>query len=280
MQTKLTKSLIAIKYVSKIMIPLVSWLIKSGVGYKDFHLTLKHIFFEQALAELKKSNYKITDSSLSLVAGLNRRDIIHFRGNTPLNSDNDALSISSRVITLWVQKKWDKKIAFHGTPISFETLSREISQDTHPRTVFLDLERLGLVSEVGDTIILHSESFTPSNDSAKCQGLLSQSVNDHLQSGLVNIFEKPNTFLEQTLNADELSPESIEELRILSTQLWKEFSQKLLDKAIECSEKDKGKVNAYYRFSLGIYQYNEFQYFEDKESDSDHDSKIVSFFPK
>ncbi|MCA4778207.1 hypothetical protein IF090_00855 [Acinetobacter towneri] len=267
MSNQLAKSFIAIKCVSKIMIPLVSWLIKSGVGYKDFHLTLKRIFFEQALAESKKSNYKITDSSLSLLAGLNRRDIIHFRENKPSDSDHEALSISSRVITLWVQKKWDKKIAFHGTPISFESLSREISQDTHPRTVLLDLERLGLVSEVGDTIILHSESFTPSNDSTKCQSLLSQSVNDHLQSGLINIFERPNSFLEQTLNADELTPESIEELRLLSTQLWKELSHKLLDKAIECSEKDKGKLNAYYRFSLGIHQYNEFQYLEEKERD-------------
>lgn len=58
MSNQLAKSFIAIKCVSKIMIPLVSWLIKSGVGYKDFHLTLKRIFFEQALAESKKVTIK------------------------------------------------------------------------------------------------------------------------------------------------------------------------------------------------------------------------------
>ncbi|MCA4791174.1 DUF6502 family protein [Acinetobacter towneri] len=272
MPNQLAKSFIAIKCVSKIMAPIVYWLIKSGVGYKDFHPILKRIFFEQAVTESQKNNYKITDSSLSLLAGLNRRDINHFKENEQSNLEEEALSISSRVVTLWVQKKWDKKIAFNGSPISFEILSKEISQDTHPRTVLLDLERLGLISEVGNTVILHAESFTPSNDSAKCQSLLSHSVNDHLQSGLTNIFEKPNTFLEQTLNADELSPESIEELRLLSTQLWKEFSSKLLDKAIECSERDKGKLNAYYRFSLGVYQYNDFQFIDEKELRNAHNS--------
>lgn len=259
MPNQLPKSSIALKCASKIMAPIVSWLIKCGVGYKDFHTIVKRVFFEQALKESQIKKTKITDSSLSLLAGLNRRDIIYFKDNPETEDTYQTLSISSRVVTLWLQKKWDKRIPLNGDPISFETLSKEISQDTHPRTVLLDLQRLGLVSEIGNTVILHAESFTPSNDSDKCQNLLAQSVYDHLQAGLTNTFDIPNTFLEQTLIADTLTLESIEELRNYSNQLWKDFSHKLLDKAIECCEKDKDKSNAQYRFSLGVYQYNELQ---------------------
>lgn len=278
LNTYLEKSEIAIKYVLKIMGPLVLWLIKSGVGYKDFSSKLKRIFYDQAQSEVARLEIKSTDSSLSLLAGLNRRDVIFFR-DTPVSEDISKMSsTSSKVITLWIQKRWDKKINFNGNNNSFECLAREVSQDTHPRTIFLDLQRLGLVTEIGDTVILLADSFTPSNDFAECQNLLSTSVTDHLNSGISNIFEKKNSFLEQHLYADELSPESIEELKALSNQLWRELSHKLLDKAIECSEKDKGKLDAYYRFSLGIYQYNEFKYSDQKkvdivESNSDYLSK-------
>lgn len=265
--TYLEKSEIAIKYVSKVMEPLALWLIRSGVGYKDFNSNLKRIFYKQSLNESQRLGVKVTDSSLSLLAGLNRRDVTFFKDAPISDPIIQTLSTSSRVITLWIQKKWDKKIAFSGNINSFEALAKEVSQDTHPRTILSDLQRLGLVTEIGNTVILLSDSFTPSNSLSKCQSLLSISVTDHLNSGLVNIFEEKNSYLEQNLHADELSPESIEELRILSNELWRELSHKLLDKAIECSNRDKGKLNAYYRFSLGIYQYNEFQYPDEEKQE-------------
>ena len=256
----LAKAEFAIKYVSKVMTPLIRWLIKSGVGYKDFNNHIKRLFFEQASLEALHSQTKSTDSALSLLAGLNRRDVSYFKDNPAevVNASSEILSTSSRVITLWVSKNWDRHLPMYGEDISFESLCKEVSQDTHPKTVLLDLERLGLVSIEGNTVLLHSESFTPSNTCLRVQGLLAQSTTDHLSAGLTNIFEPQNMFLEQALNADELTPESIQELRNFSTQLWNELSQQLMQKAIECSKRDQGKEDANYRFTFGVYQYNEF----------------------
>lgn len=259
MENQLNRASIAQKCISKLMAPIALWLIKSGVGYKDFDNSIKRIFYEQAIKESKKHGYKITDSSLSLLAGLNRRDIIFFKEHPTISENTQTMSISSRIITLWVQKKWKTTIPITGENISFEKLSKEISQDTHPKTVLLELERLGLIKIDNHNAVLLSESFTPSKDSDKCQPLLSRAVTDHINSGLVNIFNTPNSHLQQALYVDSLSKESVKELAATSEKLWKNMSSELLDKAVELSNKDIENDDADYRFTLGIYEYHEKQ---------------------
>ena len=257
--SNLPKSDIAKKNVLKIMQPLVTWLIKSGVGFSEFSQLLKTVFFIQSIKELEILNQKNTDSSISLLAGLNRRDVSDLKKTSPEKNSSITTSsnISARIITLWIQKQWSKQISVSGQEVSFETLAKEVSQDKHPRAILSELQRLGLVTEIADTVILHTDSFTPSNSLSHSQNLLAQATSDHISSGISNIFITPNLFLEQSLHADELTEESIQELKNYSNDLWKELSQKMLDKALECTKKDEGKKNAQHRFSLGIYQFNE-----------------------
>lgn len=254
----LPKSAIAKNNVLKVMQPLVSWLIKSGVGFSEFSQALKPLFFTQSIKELELSDQKTTDSSISLLSGLNRREVSDFKKTlTDEIPTNSPVNISARVVTLWIQKQWSKQIPVSGQDVSFETLAKEVSQDKHPRAILTELHRLGLITEVANTVILHTESFTPSNSLSYSQKLLAQTTADHISAGISNIFISPNLFLEQCLNADELTEESIQDLKNYSNELWKEFSQKLVDKALACSKADEGKLNARHRFSLGIYQFNE-----------------------
>lgn len=251
----------ALLNVLKIMEPLVSWLLKSGVGYSEFSHALKSVFYHEAEKELEYLQQKKTDSSISLLSGLNRREVSTFKQRSSEQAHHNhsppSPSVPARIVTLWIQKNWHKQIAFSGQDISFETLAKEVSQDKHPRAMLLELQRLGLVTELANTVILHTESFTPSNSLYDSQVLLSQSAFDHLCCGIANIFISSNEYLEQSLRADELTEESIRELREYGTQLWQEYAQKMLSKAVECSQQDEGKVDACHRFSLGIYQYDE-----------------------
>ena len=243
--------------VLKVIKPLVSWLLKSGIGYSEFSQSLKNIFYLEAEKELARLNQKKTSSSLSLLSGLNRREVNTYKDICVDSHTSNLVSVPSRVITLWINKKWDRQIAFNTGEINFECLTKEVSQDIHPRSILMELQRLGLVSVFDNTVLLHSTSFTPSNDKSEQQKLLSQSGYDHLAAGLGNIFISKNQFLEQNFHADELTAESIHELKSYSTELWKEYSEKLLDRINVCSERDQGKVDANYRFSLGIYQFDE-----------------------
>jgi len=55
--------------------PLVVWLLRSGVGYTDLTAALKPVFLEAARTELTRIGGKQTDSAVSLLSGLHRKDV-------------------------------------------------------------------------------------------------------------------------------------------------------------------------------------------------------------
>lgn len=55
--------------------PLVVWLLRSGVGYTDLTAALKPVFLEAARAELARTGAKQTDSAISLLSGVHRKDV-------------------------------------------------------------------------------------------------------------------------------------------------------------------------------------------------------------
>ena len=55
--------------------PLVRLLVASGVTYPQFTTALKTAFLRAAHAELESSNKKVTDSAVSLLSGVHRKDV-------------------------------------------------------------------------------------------------------------------------------------------------------------------------------------------------------------
>ncbi len=58
-----------------VMLPLVTWLLRSGVGHGEFAAALKPVFLKAARLELERIQGKPTDSALSLLSGLHRKDV-------------------------------------------------------------------------------------------------------------------------------------------------------------------------------------------------------------
>lgn len=248
-------------HVLKIMESMVAWLIQSGIGYNEFSAALKPVFFNQAIKELETLQQKKTDSSLSLLSGLNRRDIsslrqhygehIHIRAIT---NDLLATSVPARVIGLWLSSKLPYSIPFS----EFEDLVSSISSEKHPRSILSELKRLRLASENENIVILNTNSYTPSPETKEAKELLTSNVRDHLNAGLQNVVSNQDLFLEQAVFADELTEKSIQSLKQLSHELWQDYSLKILSKAAECCKEDEGRRDAVNFFKLGIYQFDNF----------------------
>jgi len=93
------------------------WLIHSGVGYTDFVAALKPIFYEQALAELDRIQQNKTDSAVSLLSGLHRKDVSAFRQQASQSSTETpsvAISVPARVIARWVALDLPQQIPVSG----------------------------------------------------------------------------------------------------------------------------------------------------------------------
>ncbi|MDO7410841.1 hypothetical protein Q5X48_03330 [Acinetobacter baumannii] len=249
-----------LEHVMSIMPELIYWLIKSGIGYNEFSTALKALFYNEAIKELDNIGQKKTDSAVSLLAGLNRRDVRNFcqtYGEYNLVNSFDQqlpISVPARVIGLWVGQKYPVQIPFHGEAMSFEGLVKQISSEKHPKSILLELKRLGVVQEENDQVILQNSSFTPDPEAEESKQLFVQNISDHLSAGISNLTEQKN-FLEQAIFADELTSESIEKLNQLSIDLWGIMSKAIVSAALDYCKKDEGLDEANKRFRLGIYQF-------------------------
>ena len=237
------------------------WLIHSGIGYTDFVAALKPVFYEQALAELDQIKQNKTDSAVSLLSGLHRKDVSAFRQQatqlTETAKATYAISVPARVIARWIALELPHQIPVSGEENSFEALVRHISTEKHPRSILFELQRLGVVQQVGQEVVLQQNSFTPDNQMQESKALFSANLSDHLAAGIDNfISNKSFTHLEQAVLAEKLTMSSIEALRQLSLELWQDMAKQLLNAAIHYCEQDQEKQGADYQFRFGVYQYD------------------------
>lgn len=245
--------------------PLVAWLLRSGVGYGEFTAALKLLFLTQAQRELEQQGTKPTDSALSLLSGLHRKDVRALRDEATIqlqNIQNDRgqwgkPSMANQVATRWLaEKQWPEEMPFAGSTPSFESLAREVSRDVHPRSILLELQRLGLVAAEGDSVRLLREALIPNTSLQEARSLLAGAVSDHLHAGVHNL--NPNSqgkFLEQSVFADGLSPESVRALQQLANTLWSHVLSEVVKAATPLCEQDQHHPQPQ-RFRLGVYSYS------------------------
>jgi hypothetical protein len=225
-----------------IMAPLTRALISHGVTYPVFAQALKSVFLQAARIELQRENRRTTDSALSLLSGVHRKDVralaSEAAGSTP---DRPAplapprranLSMAAQVFARWIR---DPAFADpDGRPLtlpiraatttSFESLAKSVSKDFHARSVLDELLRLRLVEVDGDRVRPAAGQFTPAAGFAELAYYFGSNVRDHLSAGAANLNavhdEQRPPFLEHAMFADGLTEQSIAELQELARQIW------------------------------------------------------------
>ena len=253
-----------LEYTLKVMGELTHWLVKSGIGYSEFSNAIRPLFYNEAIKELEHLGQKKTDSSISLLSGLNRRDVGQIKQENGgqhtiihLTCRNTMpISVPARVVALWVHKDLPYILPLTSNEKSFDWLVKQISRDKHPRSILLELQRIGLVTEIDGKVILHQESFTPAPEAHQAKQILAENLSDHIAAGVYNLTENQNYFLEQAIFANELTEESINYLKERVVELWGKFSKSLLAEAIELCQKDEGQIDANRRFRVGIFEYD------------------------
>jgi hypothetical protein len=243
-------------------LPLATWLIRHGVGHSQFAAGLKKVFFLAAEQELKKQDQKPTDSAISLMSGLHRKDVKNLKDTGQDESGSSQLactarkpSVANQTFTRWLTgPARQASLPVHGAAGSFEQLVSSISKDVHHRAVLQELVRLGLVRVEGDSVELIQEAFIPKQDQIEAWQLMMASVTDHLSAGVHNLTSNQKTrFLEQSVFIDGLSPESAQKLNLLANSIWDDALQRMVQAATPLC--DQGPGTQEYRFRLGIFSF-------------------------
>ncbi|CAN5216729.1 DUF6502 family protein [soil metagenome] len=246
--------------------PLARLLVANGVAYPQFAQALKQVFLEAARAELAGAQQKVTDSALSLLSGVHRKDV------RALMADDGQSASRSRALSAEVFTRWIHDDAFRdaageprvlprtGPAPSFEALALSVSKDFHPRAVLDELLRLGIAEWRGDAVALRATAFVPQRDFTELAYLYGANVRDHLAAGAANLSAAAQgqapAFLEQSVFADGLTEASVEALASLARSQWSHAFDAMVGTATARFNADQAAGGSQ-RMRCGIYFYAE-----------------------
>lgn len=229
-----SRSDIALREALRIMQPIAHLLVANGVTYPQFVRALKTTFLRAAHAELHSSDTPVTDSALSLLSGVHRKDVRVMRtSDGPPPSRNRALSLAADVASRWTQapEYLDAQGAPRTLPLrsrmpnetSFESLVQSVSKDFHARSVLDELLRLEVAVVENDHVRLRAERSSSSDDFAALAQICGANASDHLAAGAANLRAAGRAealpYFDQTITVDGLSVHSSTVLHGLTREL-------------------------------------------------------------
>lgn len=255
-----------LRALRSILAPLVRLLLATGVDYTRLAAELKPLFIEQARLELLRNRHKDTDSALSLLSGVHRKDVRKWRESGLEERISNEISLSTRVYARWLQdpgyrdrRRRPKPLPRLGPAPSFESLVRSVTQDVRPYSVLTELIRLGLVQvearQGQEFIVPHQDGFIPPPGSLELIELFGNNLSDHAAAAVANLLGSTPR-LEQSVFADTITAESAELLGELARKLWAQARAEMIAQASHCYTQDHGRPDAKHRMRFGIYYWD------------------------
>lgn len=249
------------------MTPLIGLLLREGVTYSRLSSALKASFLEAAPDVLESSSTRITDSSISTLTGIHRKDVRAWRSEGRPLPQSRTLSVAMAAFARWStdhaycdRKGRPRVLDRFGGPGSFEALATAISSDVHPHTLLQELKRLGVVRlsqgdqrDPGEKVELSLDAFVPAEGTAEMLELLADNTSDHVAAAVHNVLALGPPMLEQSVFADALTPQSIDRIGSLARKAWARALHDVVKEATALSARDQDQAEADQRFRLGMY---------------------------
>lgn len=255
----------------RLLAPLVRLLLRHGVDHTRLASALKRVFIDEARRELHRRGQKPTHTAVSLLTGLQRKDVrrlVEAPADVPVGKAA-VPSLPMQVLARWTTdpRFTDEEgsprvlpLRSPGAAPTFEALAREVSKDVHAPALLDELVRLGLAQNEGGQARLLCEAFVPTQEFSQMLDALARNTTDHLNAAVANVIDAQPRFLEYSLVADELRPESVEVLHALARRQWRLDYKKAVLAATERVDRDKaiGFADApEMRVRYGVYFYAE-----------------------
>jgi hypothetical protein len=248
--------------------PLVRLLISRGISYPMLAEMLKNIYVEVADRAFRLENAPPTDSRVSLLTGVHRKDVKRLRAAPQADAQTvpEAVALGAQLVAAWTTRREFRdakgrprrlpRLASHG-PHSFESLVESLSKDIRPRSVLDEWLRLGVVALDGeDRVVLRTAAFVPRSGDAEKAFYLGHNVHDHLAAAVHNVLGEGDAFFERSVHYDALDPASVEKIAALASEAGMKALQRVNRKAMDYEAHDRKLQDPKARITFGIYFYS------------------------
>lgn len=254
--------------VGHILRPLVRLMLSHGITFTVFSDVLRSIYVKVANEEFTLADKPQTDSRVSLLTGIHRREVNRLRSE-PVKDITLPQHASMSALLLATWSGHPEYVDEQGVPVplprlaskggerSFESLVQSISKDFRARVVLDEWLRQGIVRvDEEDYVYLSPEAFAHPQDMEEKVFYFGQNIHDHLAATAHNLAGATPPFLERCVFYDKLSAESANELAAYSRTVGMRALHAVNRRAAELQKRDHAAANAVYRTNFGIYQYS------------------------
>ncbi|WP_117190080.1 DUF6502 family protein [Rhizobium terrae] len=251
------------KALVRILRPLVRLCLASGFTFPAFTALLRRLFIDVAEKDFALPDKQQTDSRISLLTGIHRKDVRLLRvGELPMPSLPAPVSRTSSIIARWLADP--RYCDENGRPASlprsapegarsFETLVTDVTRDLRARAVLDEwLDRGVAVIDDDDMVHLTASAIVPQNSDDARHHYFTRNLHDHAAAAIDNLLTDPPPFFERAVHYNNLSPELAAKLESLSRDDAMELLLNLNRTANQSVQLDTGGAA---RWTVGIYIY-------------------------
>ncbi|MEO9823811.1 MAG: DUF6502 family protein [Paracoccaceae bacterium] len=232
-----------------LLAPTARVLVARGVVFPEFMERMKSHYIAAAQAQAEQEGMKVTDSRLSVMTGLQRRDVARLKDEKLKEKRVHHLS---RLVALWQSEPgYAKTLPKSGPAPSFEALAQIVHRDVHPRTMLDALEAAGTVALDDVTVTLQATSYQPLAGTGDQIAYLARNVGDHASAATENVLGRDPRHFERAVHYTKLTDAQIAELETDFATAEMEILEKISQKASQM----KGESTGAHRFRAGSYFY-------------------------
>lgn len=194
--------------------PIARLLVARGLPFPDLVERMKLHYVQAALA---MAGDRATDSRVSVLTGLQRRDVVRLRGEDVKDRRPNHLA---RLVALWqTGADWSRggealALPRSGPAPSFEALAQTVRRDVHPRTMLDTLVAAGTVglSDDGQEVRLLQGSYQPLAGSDDQLAYLARNLGDHAAAAAENVQGADPAHFERAVHYSGLTEAQVKHL--------------------------------------------------------------------
>jgi len=249
----------------RVLRPIVRLLIAQGITLPFMTSLLKSLYVETAAEEFALDGRRPTDSRLTLLTGVHRKDIRRLlRAPAPPPAAPPGLTLGTWIVARWLSDpayvnrrgapRALPRTQSKGGELSFAALVESVSKNVRARSVLDELVRLGIVEvDADDVVHLVVRGFVPGKELAAKAFYFGEALHDHLAAGVHNLRGATPAELERSVYYTELTPASIAKLRDLAERQGMKLLQDVNREGMSLEKADPPQPAERMRMRFGLY---------------------------
>lgn len=254
----------------RVLRPMVKLMLARGITYPYLADLLKALFVEVADKDFRLDQKPPTDSRVSLVSGVHRKEVNRLRQEmaSEIETVPSVVSLGAQLVAVWLgspqyldESDHPKPLArfvSEGGDMSFEALVAGVNSDIRPRVVLDEWLRLGVVRfDEQRRVCLNVEAFIPSEGFDEKAFYFGHNLHDHAAAAAHNLIGGDKPFFERSVHYDALSASSIAALATQSSQVGMKALLALNKSAMALEAADATDTAPRQRMTFGVYFYAE-----------------------